>query len=48
MERDLAHEADMAALRREQLAADCCDEPCDLDYDDYDPEQFDFEENWEE
>ena len=35
MERDLAHEADMAALRREQLEADCCDE------------EYDFEEDWE-
>lgn len=40
MERDLAHEADMRALRREQLRGDCCD----LDYDDY---EYDVEADWE-
>lgn len=34
---DAAHEADMAALRKEQLAADCCDEsPTDYWEDDFD------------
>lgn len=38
MERDLAHEADMNELRREQLRADCYD---DEEY------EYDFEEDWE-
>lgn len=53
-ERDLAHEADMEKLRREQLRNDVGDDEllkddsCELDDDNYDPEQYDFEEDWEE
>lgn len=48
-ERDLAHESDMNALRNEQLAADCGDEPFhwddrvsgDDDWEDWDNDEDD-------
>ena len=42
-ERDEAHEADMRELRKEQLAADCGDEPCEWGNDPDD----DFCNDWE-
>lgn len=41
-DRDLAHEADMRALQKEQLIADCSDDDGIAEYDSYFDEECDY------